>query len=47
MSEKRTRWNYGFGSIYIRRTKLGNDRLLAAVKRIPKRAEVESGGNSL
>jgi excisionase family DNA binding protein len=26
MTDKRTRWNYGFGSIYIRRTKLENNR---------------------
>ncbi len=26
MSKKKTRWNYGFGSIYLRKTKQGNDR---------------------
>jgi len=26
MSKKKTRWNYGFGSVYLRKTKQGNDR---------------------
>jgi len=26
MKKKKTRWNYGFGSVYLRKTKRGNDR---------------------